>query len=276
MTWHLTSDVDEFLAMAGDWLRARPVENTVLLTIADTLRQRGPTAYGDTPPQFGWWSGGGAFLRTPPRGAILSAMPPAAVVALVPALARTTLPSVTAPDAVADAFVREWYEESGSLGRVLARNRLYRLAKLIPPVPPASGAARIADKADRDLLLEWMTTFQREIGEQAAQTAEFIDDKLTHGGLALWEDAGRPVSMAGLTRAQAGMVRVQAVYTPRDHRGKGYAGAVTTAVSQAALDAGAAEVVLFTDLANPTSNALYQRLGYTPVDDRTTVEFPHG
>jgi predicted GNAT family acetyltransferase len=68
-------------------------------------------------------------------------------------------------------------------------------------------------------------------------------------------------------------MRVAPVYTPKQLRGRGYAGAVTAAVSQAALDAGAAEVSLFTDLANPTSNALYQRLGYRPLEDQVILEF---
>jgi predicted GNAT family acetyltransferase len=79
--------------------------------------------------------------------------------------------------------------------------------------------------------------------------------------------------MAGISRPEAGMVRVAAVYTPPEVRGRGYGGAVTAAVTRSALDAGAAHVVLFTDLANPTSNALYQRLGFRPVEDRTVVEF---
>jgi predicted GNAT family acetyltransferase len=66
---------------------------------------------------------------------------------------------------------------------------------------------------------------------------------------------------------------VIAVYTPPGLRGRGYGGAVTAAVTRAALDAGAEDVVLFTDLANPISNALYQRLGYRPVEDRSLVEF---
>ena len=87
---------------------------------------------------------------------------------------------------------------------------------------------------------------------------------------------GVPVSVAGLTRAVAGMVRVGPVYTPPELRGRGYAGAVTAAVSQAALEAGLREVVLYTDLANPTSNALYQRLGYRPVEDRVLFSFAPG
>jgi predicted GNAT family acetyltransferase len=69
------------------------------------------------------------------------------------------------------------------------------------------------------------------------------------------------------------MVRVGPVYTPPELRGHGYAGAATAAVSQAALDDGIREVVLYTDLANPTSNALYQRLGYRPVEDRVVLSF---
>jgi predicted GNAT family acetyltransferase len=100
-----------------------------------------------------------------------------------------------------------------------------------------------------------------------------VDDRLSYGGLTLWEMAGEPVSMAGLTRPAAGQVRVGPVYTPPSRRGRGDGGAVTAAVSQAARDAGAAEVVLFTDLANPTSNALYQRLGYEAVSDRVIFSF---
>jgi len=277
MYWHITADVDEFLAAAGDSLRSRPVENTVLLTVTDTLRRRGLTAYGADPAVFGWWSGagGGAFVRTPPRGAMLSAMSPAAAEALAHALCETSLPGVTGPDVVAEAFAAEWHGMSGATTRVSGRRRLFRLATLVPPVPAPPGKARTAAEDDREVLLDWMATFQRDIGEDPIGGAEFIDDKLSHGGLILWEVDGVPVSMAGGTRMESGMVRVQAVYTPREHRAKGYAGAATAAVSQAALDAGAAHVVLYTDVANPTSNALYQRLGYRPVEDSTTVEFPY-
>jgi predicted GNAT family acetyltransferase len=68
-------------------------------------------------------------------------------------------------------------------------------------------------------------------------------------------------------------VRVAPVYTPADHRRQGWASAVTAAVSQAVLDEGAREVVLFTDLANPTSNSIYQRLGYRPMTDRAVLRF---
>jgi predicted GNAT family acetyltransferase len=123
------------------------------------------------------------------------------------------------------------------------------------------------------VLLDWFTRFHTDIGEEPRGVAGALDDKLSYGGMTLWEVSGKPVAMAGVTRPEAGMVRVIAVYTPPDLRGRGYGGAVTAAVTRAALDAGAEDVVLFTDLANPTSNALYQRLGYRPVEDRSLVEF---
>ena len=100
-----------------------------------------------------------------------------------------------------------------------------------------------------------------------------VDDRLSYRGLTLWEAGGQPVSLAGLTRPAAGQVRVGPVYTPPGQRGQGYGGAVTWAVTRAALDAGVTGVLLFTDLANPTSNALYQRLGYRAVSDRTMYSF---
>lgn len=100
-----------------------------------------------------------------------------------------------------------------------------------------------------------------------------LADRLSYGGLTLWETADRPVSMAGVTRAVAGQARVGPVYTPSELRGRGFGGAVTAAVSQAAKDAGMADVLLYTDLANPTSNALYQRLGYEPVSDSIQLLF---
>lgn len=267
MTWHLTDSVDEFLAGAGDFLRARPAEHTVLLTVTETVRQRGgPAVFG--------WCGAGAFVRTPPREALLSEMPPAAAAALAASLAGTDLPGVAAPGAVTEAFAAEWQRLTGVTGKVTGGQRLYRLEQLTPPDPAAPGAARIAGASDRDLLIDWMTAFQRELGEGPRGAAEFVDDKLSHDGIMLWEHAGQPVSMAGTSRPAAGMARVQAVYTPREHRARGYAGATTAAVTRAALDAGVTDVVLFADLDNPTSNALYQRLGYVPISDRRTVEFP--
>jgi predicted GNAT family acetyltransferase len=81
--------------------------------------------------------------------------------------------------------------------------------------------------------------------------------------------------MAGVDPMVGGQVPVDPVYTPAHLRGHGYAGAVTVEVSRAALAAGATEVVLYTNAANPTSNALYQRIGYVPLTDFAAYDFSY-
>ena len=148
--------------------------------------------------------------------------------------------------------------------------RLYRLAELTPPDPAPPGRARLATAADRDRLTAWYAAFEEEVGEPSNDPGRAIDDRMGYDGLMVWEVDGVPVSMAGRTRPAAGMLRVGPVFTPADLRGRGYAGAVTAAVSRAAQDL-VDEVLLFTDMANPTSNAIYQRLGYRPVADRLVI-----
>ncbi|MFJ8793100.1 GNAT family N-acetyltransferase [Streptomyces sp. NPDC102462] len=148
--WYLTEDLDDFLARGGDFLRSRPTLHTVSLTVADTLRTRGPHVYGARNPLYGVLgdeTGGvrAALLHTPPHPVNLTPLAP---------------------------------------------------------------------------------------GEAEELTAHL--------------------------------------------RGRGYAGAVTATVSRAARQAGAQEVLLFTDLANPTSNGLYQRIGYRPVADFAVYGFAAG
>jgi len=274
MSWHSTESVDEFLDAAGDFLRAQPVENTLLLTIARTMQVKGIHAYGPDAPIFGWLTtGDGAFLQTPPHPLLLSAAPAGRVPELAEHLVKRPLPGVNGLTADAEAFAARWRELTGAGNEIAMRTRLFRLGALLPP-PMPPGAARAAGPADRDLLIDWFEAFQDDVHGAARENGgKLVDDKASYGGLTVWEVDGRVVSMAGVTRNEAGAVRVAPVYTPPGLRGRGYGAAVTAAVTQAALDAGAADVVLFTDVTNPTSNALYERLGYRPVQDRSVVEF---
>ena len=100
-----------------------------------------------------------------------------------------------------------------------------------------------------------------------------VQERIDRGRMVRWEADGAAVAMAGLTRAVAGVrlgwpgLYAAGQASPRLCRGG------TVAVSQLALDRGGEQVVLFTDLANPTSNALYQRIGYRPVEDRLVLSF---
>jgi GNAT superfamily N-acetyltransferase len=279
MHWRTTDDVAEFLASAGEWLRRRPEEHTLALTVAETVRQAGPTAYGGGPALFGWCGQDGtvegAFVHTPPHPPVLTPVPAPAAAALAETLADQgrTVGGVTADDATADAFASAWCARSGEERRLRFRQRLYRLGELTPPDPLPAGRDRPATGADRDLLVRWFDEFAVDAGEPRRDAGPLIDRRLTYGGLTLWELDGVPVSMAGHTPTVAGMSRIGPVYTPHRQRRRGYGAAVTAAATRRALGGGALHVVLFTDLANPTSNAIYQRLGYRPIEDSVVVEF---
>jgi len=281
MTWQMTESVEEFVAEAGEFLRAERARNTVLLTVTETLRTR-PDTYreaGPGGPVFGWWLSpgvGAAFMQTPPHPPLLTAMTDAAAAALAHELAdaRREILGVNAPEEAAQAFAAAWRKHTGAPARVHSRMRLFRLGDLIWPSPMPEGKARLASSGDRDLLIAWFGAFAAEAGAMGeSDHGRAVDDRLSYRGVTIWEAGGVPVSLACVTRTVAGMVRLGPVYTPRHMRCRGYAGAATAAVSQAARDAGTTEVLLYTDLANPTSNALYQRLGYRPVEDRVLLEF---
>jgi GNAT superfamily N-acetyltransferase len=277
MAWELTEDVERFSATAGDFLRSRPVQHTVLLTLVDKLRRRGKHAYGPDDPIFGWWrppgdAVRGVLVQTPPHPMMFSEIPAEAVPAAVAAVAGRPLPGVNLTAGAAEVFADLWRQRTGGRTTAGRQARLYRLDTLTPPPAPA-GTARTATPADRELLLRWMAAFHDDIGEPARDLGTLVDDFLAFGGTTLWESGGEPVSTASRSRIASGMVRVLFVYTPPRWRGHGFGGAATIAATRAALADGARDVVLFTDLANPISNRLYQRLGYRPIEDRAVVEF---
>lgn len=119
--------------------------------------------------------------------------------------------------------------------------------------------------------MRWHLAFADQVGQPGTHAERILDERTASGSLTLWEADGFPVSMAGVSPRIAGTVRIAAVYTPHEYRGRGYAAAVTAEISRAAREAGAQEVLLFTDLANSTSNGVYQRIGYRPVSDRLLV-----
>ncbi len=300
MGWFITADTGEFLDAAGEYLRADPARNSVLLTVTEGLRVKaaGPSPAAGSPaaaggpgpdgPWFGWWRPaaapaaqgaapvGAACMHTPGFPVLLSQVSVRAAVELARDLATAgrQLPGVNAAPQAAHAFAAAWRDGTGDAVAVYRQMRLFRLGQLTRPAPGPEGSARLATEPDCDLLTVWFDAFAREVGDPPQRdNRAAVDERLGYGGITIWEAGGVPVSIAGLTRTVAGMVRVGPVYTPPERRGRGYAGAVTVAVSQASLDAGVREVVLYTDLANPTSNALYQRLGYRPVEDRVIFSF---
>ncbi|WP_306321198.1 MULTISPECIES: GNAT family N-acetyltransferase [unclassified Streptomyces] len=284
--WALTAELDAFEERAGELLRSEPTLNTVALTVTARMRVSGWAADG---ARFGVWAGPGGradgyFFWTPPHFLYVGLPGPEeggaqAAGALLDALAGLPVDGVNGTEEATAALADAWRSRHpGGRAERRMRQRLFRLGDLTPPDPLPEGRPRIAGASDRALLADWHLDFEADAHtsdpETRARAEAWADDRIGYGGVTLWEDAaGTPVSMAGVSRRSAGTVRVAPVYTPPPLRGRGYAGAVTAEVSRVELAAGVEEVLLFTDRANATSNALYQRLGYRPVRDFAVWEF---
>ena len=167
-------------------------------------------------------------------------------------------------------FAGLWSERTGAPVKVAMRERAFRLSHVTTPrrVP---GRMRAARAADRELLFQWLSEFTDEalVGHLPADIGEVADRWVAgiNRTMQLWIDHGIPVSMAGVGSPTPHGIRIGPVYTPRDLRDRGYASNLVAAACSAAIREGRRFCFLFTDLSNPTSNHIYQAIGFEPVSD---------
>ena len=187
----------------------------------------------------------------------------------------SALPGVLGPKEHAVTFAERWSARTGRAYRLDTSERIFRLTRVRPP-RPVLGRLRTAEPRDRDLLVDWGAAFHREAlhDDDVSNMPMIVDRWIAAQGrtMYLWDDAG-PVSMVRVGGPDSNGIRVGPVYTPPELRGRGYASACVAAVSQAQLDTGRSFCFLFTDLANPTSNHIYQEIGYEPVRDVDVYRF---
>jgi predicted GNAT family acetyltransferase len=259
-----------FLEGAGAFLEANEVENNLILGISRDLSLDSSGLIRD--PYFAAVCRGDevrmvAFQTLPGRMAISREAEPEAVRALAGDVHKAGLAvdAVLGPDPTVERFARELAPMRGQQVALYMRQRIHELTTVVALPRLPSGHLRQAVESDTELVTSWLDSFQKEIGEPAptSRTAVY---RIGAKELYLWDD-GRPRSMAGWSGPTSHGVRVNAVYTPPDLRGQGYASATVAALSQLLLDHGYRFCCLYTDLANPTSNAIYKRIGYDPVSD---------
>jgi predicted GNAT family acetyltransferase len=267
--------VDEFRAIAEPLYRGDPVVYTIELTL---LRA------GRFPVEsilFTVWKDGapaGAALQTPPYPLACNGIPADATDVVAEELVawRPDLTGVRGTHSNAAAFADAWHTITGRAGTISTEERLYRLGTLWPPKGVA-GSSRLATGDDHSRLVEWVGLFSRETFSQRDEAAaeRFVDTANQVGDrFVLWDVDGTPVSMAMLRAPAFGVSRIGPVFTPRDARGHGYGSAVTAGAADLAHCTGTPDVVLFADLANPVSNAIYQRIGFEAVVDSVRIDFP--
>ncbi len=269
-----------FLDVAGAFLAEREAEHNLIFGICANLTL--DPGFPSAPPYLATVSRDDrvvlAGVMTPPWNLVLSwTDEPAALATMAADLDASGVdpPGATGPVDTARAFAALWCQPRGLVSQLAVAERIYRLERVIPPVG-VPGQIRAATEADRDLLSSWVDAFLTEAHAQSNRDeATVLVDRSFRSGTRtwyLWEDGG-PVSLAASSGKTPNGIRIGPVYTPPEHRRRGYASAVTATTSQIELDKGRRYVFLFTDLANPTSNKIYKQIGYEPVIDVDQLRF---
>jgi uncharacterized protein len=279
------SDPRAFVEAARPLLAADPpaeARHNLILGLAGTLADD-PKVYpthhlwvvldGDRPVA--------AALMTPPYNLVLAE--PSGEEALDALLGAVRADEAPVPGIVGNlphvrTAAERWAAASGVTERVVQSQGVYALTRMLDVRRPAQGAPRAASAADRELLLRWLTDFAAEAlptSEDAERIERSIDARVAgaHTGLWFWTVEDEPVSLAGWSGRTPSGIRVGPVYTPTEHRRRGYATNLVAELSRQLLSQGYRACFLYTDLANPTSNRIYGDIGYERVADSVEYRF---
>jgi predicted GNAT family acetyltransferase len=268
----LLRDVSEFEAMTGDFLRKEPFTSNVIgVQVAGVVSGVRPQA-----PEDIWAIVRdrsevlGVAMLNPPFHLFVSRMPDAAARCLAGKLLEKNigLPGVNGEVNAVEAFSDVWTGSRQITHSTLVSMRMYRLEELHEPLG-VSGATRTADESDSALIAGWLEDFEAEAlpPEMVRNVASMAEERIARGEFVIWVDDTAPVALAGFRPPAVGVSRIGPVYTPMPNRRRGYGAAVTARASLAAREHGASHVVLYADRSNPTSNGVYQSIGFVADHD---------
>ena len=271
-------DAARFLRDAGPLLLADEARHNLMLGLADTI-QANPKVY----PDHSFWlvrDAGvvvGAALRTPPHNLVIARPGDDAALSALADYIDEILPGAQGALPEVDAFAAAWCARRQIAARVVFEQAIYAIRELAD-VPRAKGICRLATSDDYSLIVSWSMAFSREALNEDSPAVD-IERQVQRrfdspgAGFRLWEHAGEPVSLCGFSGRTPHGIRIGPVYTPPEHRGCGYGTSLVAEVSRELLAVGYEFCFLYTDLANPTSNAIYQRIGYERVCESRQVAF---
>ncbi len=265
-------DRADVVTAAGPYLLSDPVRHSIFLTMVE---------HQDPGGRFWWATDAGhdviGFAMQAPAGFSGSVTPaaPEVVDALCDRMMADVpdLPGVIAEAPAAARFAGRWAERLAIAARPVECQRVYRLDEVTAARETAVGHLRPAHEGDRDTLVPWAAGFLAEVGGlPEEEPGAIIDLRLAAGSLWVWDDDG-PATLASATPPLGGVCRIGFVYTPPERRRRGYATACVAALSQTLLDDGADACMLYAQLHNPTSNAIYRRMGYRSVGEIVSFRF---
>jgi predicted GNAT family acetyltransferase len=271
MKLHHFQAADLFYERVKDYLGQHTVQHCMLLRACYALLHNPQPR--DRPPYLAIVEANSAILAVAiwisPRYLILSKVQDVAALDLIAqdlSDRQEPLRGVSSLPDIATAFAQRWQaltQQTYQLSLKMWANQLIQ----VQPIHLAKGFLRLAEEGDRPLLTNWLKAFDIEaLGQIESNIEASVDRGLIQKTLYLWQD-GVPVSIAGGRRSLPNGGWIGLVYTPLEYRRKGYASSCVATLSQQLLNQGCDYCMLFADQTNPTSNHIYQAIGYQPVCD---------
>jgi predicted GNAT family acetyltransferase len=276
---HLTvhENAADFLAAAGAFLNLSEAENSIV-SISAARMVSGPTR-DDADTYLASVVHEGAVVAAALHGSSGSVMltgrsAPALTLLAADMAGRSRAPkSMVGPLAACETFAREWIGRTGQRHALRFHLRHYELHRR-PSLPGAPGHMRLPRQDEHDLLLAWQLAFIEEAGlsDDPARIQRVFARRLEQGTVRVWDDDG-VVSLAGYGDGGTDVARVAPVFTPPEHRRRNYASALVGELSRELFEQGKRAMFLTTDVANPTSNSIYRKIGYLPAADHYHFDF---
>jgi predicted GNAT family acetyltransferase len=277
----IPDDANEFLGLCAGALEDNEVAGNLIFGLANKLA-RNKNAYSDENPFYSVVYNNGEIsliaLMTPPKNLLLyeyKNLSDEVINTFAENLLRicAKIPGVTGDLKIANSFAEKWTALANCKSSVSRNMRIYKLTKVNDYKRPA-GTFRPAEKKDAATIEKFLIAFAADTNEYFANAREEAEEGIANGNYFVWED-GEVVSMARKQRPSRNGMSIGPVYTPDRYRGKGYATATVAELSKDILKSGKKFCTLFTDLANPVSNGIYQKIGYTPVSDSISYSFEY-
>ena len=275
--------INEFYELVLKFLVNREAENSLLFSILNTIKIN-PSRYGEEKliliiateiEEIKLIA-----LRTPPFNLALSYTDDIdSISALTKELLKRNmkLPGVIGFKAGAEEFGKLWCNSKNLQLRLLRNERIFMLQKV---AKETLGKKQFiaGDKSNQNLILSWVEEFMLEVLPESNEanvkrTQNVIMKEIKNDKIFLLIDEDEVVSMARKAGKTPNGNLVNFVYTPPHLRNRGYATECVAKLSQKLLEEGNNYCFLFTDLMNPTSNSIYQKIGYHPVIDVDEYKF---
>ncbi|MCP3033031.1 GNAT family N-acetyltransferase [Halobacillus sp. A1] len=242
-------------------MRNPPPSNTIMLSI-----QEGTTVvYG--------------IMRTPPHLWILPSIPHLEsrhIEKLSQFFIENDIevPGAIGEKSAVELFLRAWHGITKTNFRLHMRQGVYKL-RSIKTSSSERGRLIQAKHEDTGWLVEWFQQYYKQIGETSQiekaeeTTVSLVGDEKVY----FYRVDGENVSMVSRARSTPNGDTINGVFTPDNHKRKGYATEAVTLLTEKLLREGSDFCALYTDLSNETSNSIYTKIGYEKVGESLVYHF---